>query len=964
MFLFCKFPMAHIDKFQENNKYDIIVNDVDLVDKADYTNMLYFNIRSLRNKIVDVDTFSNNISTNIGLIALTETWLNVFENQSMQISGFTGFHSNRTNANYGGCSLFVKNNLSCTVLHEEDFENNNFLVVKIHNYNITIIVVYKQPSSNTINFINKFESIISNYRRNLIVGDFNMNLLNDDSDTNKFVQMLTCNGHGILNKIDSAFATRVSDTVSIIDLVIVNDFKIKYEFYLGDTSLSDHRYILFRFFSVKDRLNDNVLLYKEVVDYDSIEKSGLLRNLDSLQNFNDLIMKISSLIRNNTKQIPIKQNRIGNLPWINKEILYTMKQRERFYRYKRKYPSDEYICSQYLFYVNKVKILIYTSRNNYYSTLFNNCLTKPKELWRNLSKMIFGRASKNSAINLKVDGILTENKQEIAKLFNEHFTNSITEITTKLPPPDETFFQGTPYEIIYQFQLPSVTATYIKDIILSLKRNCSNGYDKISTRFIQKYAIEFSPCISRLINNSTKSFSYPNPLKISKTIPIPKDGCALSIMNYRPVSVMTIFTKIFDKVLNIALIEFLNNNDIISSKQFGFCQQSNTLAACLNLTNLLAKSRENKRYTIALFLDLKKAFDTVNHKILIWKLKQLKFGQGEINFFKSYLEHRQQYVDIDGVKSKYSKLSTGVVQGSVMGPTLFKIFINDLFLLNTHGIMQMFADDIVLIYEGDDLCTTINLMQNDLDSFYLWFSKNSLILNAEKSKYIIFGEGKSTEQLVKVNYDGRVLEKVSSYLYLGLQIDDKLKWNLHVNRVKSKILPYVFALNRTKTFLPKSVLKLLYNSYVISQITYLNSIWSNAPQYKLNELFLIQKRAVKSILNVPIRTPTNSIFQEFLPLELIVKKELLLVAFKIINNLIKHNSAITQISETHTHFTRRQSRYRVSTSSNFVSKLNVIYRSFQLFNELPTEIRHEVRLIVFKYKILEFLKNPNNILNS
>ena len=276
-----------------------------------------------------------------------------------------------------------------------------------------------------------------------------------------------------------------------------------------------------------------------------------------------------------------------------------------------------------------------------------------------------------------------------------------------------------------------------------------------------------------------------------------------------------------------------------------------------------------------------------------------------------------------------------------------------MFLLNFNGYAQLFADDIVLMYKNENVSSLFRNMQLDLNGLSKWIKKNHLMIFPNKTKYILFQNktfdpGIATTSALMVN--NNIIEKVSSYSYLGLVIDSTFKWNQHIQKVKNSILPYVFAIRKTKNILPKSILNMIYNSYIHSRIVYLNPIW-------ILWIFLLRKKVIKFILNLPIRTPSNSLFHCYLSIKNINYRELLLVAFKIIRGLIRHNYQLVQVQDTHNYPTRRQSHYRNEFFRTNVSDNNVLYRCLELFNKLPRELRYENSFSKFKSSVTDLISN-------
>jgi hypothetical protein len=247
-------------------------------------------------------------------------------------------------------------------------------------------------------------------------------------------------------------------------------------------------------------------------------------------------------------------------------------------------------------------------------------------------------------------------------------------------------------------------------------------------------------------------------------------------------------------------------------------------------------------------------------------------------------------------------------------------------------------------------------MQHDLNLLEVWFDNNKLVLNATKSKYMVF-KNRNVQEGYQLTYRSQTLERVDVYKYLGLIITSDFKWDKHIDSTKTKILPYIFALSKLKTILPRKSLTMIYYAYIHSHIIYLNPIWSGSAHYKLNELYVLQKRALKYVMNVHWRFPTEKLFEEnFKSLPYILKEELLIIIYKIVNNLIKHNYEPVQLNDLHSYQTRRRSHYNVQYFKSKMSDHNVFYKGMTEFNKLPSAVRNVNDLFRFKKQLLELLE--------
>ena len=322
--------------------------------------------------------------------------------------------------------------------------------------------------------------------------------------------------------------------------------------------------------------------------------------------------------------------------------------------------------------------------------------------------------------------------------------------------------------------------------------------------------------LAHLINCSQKSGIFPENGKIARVIPVYKGkGSKHSFENYRPISLLPVFSKIIERLIYNKIFEFLVRYEILFESQFGFRAGHNTMHATLDFIKTIEDSIEAGNFAIGIFCDLSKAFDTLNHEILLEKLEHYGIRDTALTWFKSYLDGRHQYVELNGYKSTTLPLEVGVPQGSILGPLLFLLYINDL-PSATNLKSVMFADDTNLLILGNNLEALTTLLNSELEGVSDYFKANQLKLNAKKTKMVIFRRKAlpASNSQVDVFLDGERLEISDEAPFLGVTIDSTLNWEKHCNSVANKITRNNGMLNRVKNILPPPTLKLLYHSFV------------------------------------------------------------------------------------------------------------------------------------------------------
>jgi len=380
-------------------------------------------------------------------------------------------------------------------------------------------------------------------------------------------------------------------------------------------------------------------------------------------------------------------------------------------------------------------------------------------------------------------------KAEIVQKFNEYFVSIGSRLAATIPASPVSFSDHLTSPNLYDFALYETSPNEIIEIVDKLKNKWSSGFDNIPVTILKASIIRIAEPISQLINYSFITGNFPDPLKIAKVSPIFKTGEKTCAANYRPISILPSFSKIFEKAVFNRFTVFLERNNILIKNQYGFRQNHSTYMAILEMYDKISAAIDDGEFAVGIFLDLSKAFDTLDHDILIAKLDYYGVRGVALDWFKSYLHCRKQYVLLNGQSSTMSSVVCGVPQGSILGPLLFILYIND--IVNCSDILHfiLFADDTNLFYSHKDLAELFLIVNWELSKLSEWFRANKLSLNAIKSNFILFGHKRMPQNCADVNLflDGNRLERVTSTKFLGVFLDEKLKWTQHLNHVAIKL---------------------------------------------------------------------------------------------------------------------------------------------------------------------------------
>ena len=374
----------------------------------------------------------------------------------------------------------------------------------------------------------------------------------------------------------------------------------------------------------------------------------------------------------------------------------------------------------------------------------------------------------------------------------------------------------------------------------------SIGPHSIPIQFLKIVADIVAIPLCRIINYSFTQGIFPDMLKIAKVIALFKAGSTEELNNYRPISLLPVFDKIIEKLMHRQLYTFLDEHDILFKNQFGFRKKCSTAHSLIEITEKIKESIDSGKFGCGIFIDLKKAFDTVNHKILLQKLEHYGIRGTILKWFESYLSDRKQYVFYNGVSSDMKTVTCGVPQGSVLGPLLFLIYINDLPNISDKLQFFLFADDTNIYYESKDLKVLEKTVNEELKKLSLWLNLNRLALNVGKTNFVIFRScQKVPNHNVTLLMNKKALQQKDHVKYLGVLLDQHLSWKYQIKSVALKVSRGLGIISKLKPFLKDKLIRTIYFSVVYSHLYYGIQAWGSADPTTLNKLVILQNKAVR-----------------------------------------------------------------------------------------------------------------------
>ena len=572
-------------------------------------------------------------------------------------------------------------------------------------------------------------------------------------------------------------------------------------------------------------------------------------------------------LKKNTK---VNKKYIKKEPWMTEGLLTSMRNKSKLFNIKVNRPTEANI-NKFKAFVNKYNRLKREMKKIYYKNILELNKFNMKNTWRTL-KQVLGKERNKSIFpqSFQIDDTNVTDKNVIAESFNKYFSEIGKQTSQNVPKSKKKFSEYLKTPNINSIFLEPINSSHVLEIVQKLKPKTSFGHDEIPTKIIKETIVHILEPLTHILNRSLDTGIIPSELKIAKVIPIYKASNNNLLKNYRPISLLPAFSKLFEKVMFIKIMSFLSSQNILYKHQYGFRPKHQTIHPIIHLLNQCAEvsNKQRKQFTLSIFCDLSKAFDVINHDILIYKLEYYGIRGLAKNWILNYLSNRKQYVQYDNHISDSCSINCGVPQGSILGPLLYLIYVNDI-SASTEGKLLSFADDTSLFLSAEDINTLFQIANFEINNLYDWFCANKLSLNAKKTKYIVIRPPYLKCDLVNlyIKINGVCLDQIGKHTnehsikFLGVHIDEHLSWKNHLNHINNKISRSLFMLKQVKYLLPTETLKTLYFAMIHPHLVYGILAWGNANKTELNRTILLQKRAIRLINRASYNSHTEPLFK-------------------------------------------------------------------------------------------------------
>lgn len=906
---------------------------------------------NVENLIVHRDNFINAFgSSKFDVITISETFLKpVIPSTPYLMQEFHLIRHDREGKEGGGLAVFVRKCFTFKIIAKSDSvycRKPEFLILELSmslSWKLLVCLVYRPPKIGHINEVfDIIENMLPVYNNIVLIGDLNTDLYTDRAFADK-TQLLELVNRLNLHVLPMRPTYHRPNSDSWLDLIILNDLVRVKQF--GQTAISGLSYHDMIF--VELNLKTRIFVDKRTVtirDFKNLKVEALLTECKSLNwtdvNLSDDIDNKVQILEDNinvlfNKHVPMRviSKKRNPCPWLNDEIRSLMKQRDQLYRrYVR--TKDRAFWEDYRTHRNRVKRIIRDARNSHLSNFLNE---KPsKDIWNCLRENGSGKEPKS----------LSDPKVDLNNL-NDFFCGVQNNVNMDLI----NYYRLQRNNNYNSFQFQVVDCDFVSKCMTEISSNAI-GNDNVSLRFLKILFDEIKPVVCHILNFSLSNSVYPSQWKKALVIPLPKVKEPCENKHFRPINILCVLGKILDKIVYKQVRDFLNSNNILSKYQSGYRSLYSTQTALIKITDDIRKAIDERKLTVLLLLDFTRAFDSVNHKLLVSVLESYNFGIESVKWFQSYLEGRYQRIKTcSGNLSDWKLNPVGVPQGSTLSAMLFSIYINricnDVMFCKT----MLYADDIQLYIHSNlsNINDAIRMLNSDLETLYVWCRDHGLSLNISKCKPIVIGNNRIVSNLDFDNISpvvihGEDLEYQNSVVNLGLRFDNFLSWNQQVNHICSKVYQSIYQFRRL-TFKPTlEIRKLLVVTMIFPFFDYANAAFCDLNITLTSKLQKAQNSCIRYIFNLNYDEHVTPFYRQlgWLKIRERIDYSVLSSMYKVLKNKKPDYLYERYVTLYHVHL--RQTRFG-STTLQFPIHRTVTYsnsfhvRSIRLMNNLDSDIK-------------------------
>ena len=935
----------------------------------------HLNINFLDNKFEPLKSL---IKDKVDILFLSETKLDAtFPPNQFAIEGFSKAIRLDRNRFGGGVLFFIRDNLPFKELKSHNLPigvEGIFIELMMGKNKWLIMGGYNPHKDNIPYFLSKLgdelDKFLLSYDNILLLGDFNATVFEDD-------MKVFCETYNLKNLINEPTCYKNPSNPSSIDVMLTNRKNCFQNSITIETGLSDfHKMtlaVLKTHFKKKDPIVVNYRNYKYFDEQDF--KSDLTRQIELLSSANvsyDDFKQIFMAVLDShapKKKVTVRGN---NAPFMNKTLSKAFMHRSKLKNRFNKNPTEEN-KTLYKKQRNFCVSLLRKEKKKYYNNLDMKIFNDNNKFWKAIKPLFSEKHDTQRNIIIVENEKITTDKKEVAEKFNNYFIEAVENLDIEpfdledhnvlsenigesIDDIDIIISKYSSHPSILKikenvnpersFQFKDITSEEMETEIRNINLKKSSMENDIPAKALKLSHDIISNNLSTIYNNSKNNEKFPVPLKFADVTPIHKAKERTVLKNYRPVSLIPIVAKLFERNMHEQISTYIDK--FLSPYLFGYRKGHSTEQCLLIMTETWKKALDEKCAAGAILTDLSKAFDCLSHDLLIAKLEAYGFEKSALKFIYDYLRNRKQRTKVGNFYSLWRELIHGVPQGSILGPLLFNIFLNDIFYFLDKSRMANYADDNTIYSVDENVEKLLDLLKNETSTVLKWFKTNEMKSNSDKCHLLV-----ATNDNVSVNIETEIIESSNSVELLGIKIDNKLNFNDHVSNLCKRGNQKLHSLARISKYLCHNKLKLLMKTFIESQFNYCPLLWMFHSRALNNRINTLHERALRIVYQ-----NNDLTFQELLEKDgsvTIHDRNLQKLAIEMFK--VKHNLSPLPVQEI---FSIQNTTYNLRNNRNWqiprVRTVNygtdtIRYRGPITWELLPVELKNMESLINFKREV-------------